>query len=123
MPSNPPPGSRCAIALCTVSDAAVPSFVGTLDGAVISDDELRRHSPALGRTLVMLRRLDHIMSRTRDARSRRGALLGELAEWYWNESMSESLRCDRSPSLRTFGPSLTQPEPVIDASAIWSSPE
>ncbi|MDA8016824.1 MAG: hypothetical protein MPN21_05180 [Thermoanaerobaculia bacterium] len=114
------------------SDETRAMLVGTLGGEVVSDDELRAECPWLGRTLVMLRRMDHIMSRTADARDRRGALLAELAEWYWNEEMSVLVGSDPggSPSPggshraeKSLGRSIGPPRPIIDANTIWSVPE
>lgn len=113
------------------SDEGLAVLVGTHDGEVVSDDELRAHCPQLGRTLVMLRRMDHIMSRTADARGRRAALLAELAEWYWNDEMSVTLCADDDGSaantprgaVRAVGRTVGAPKPVIDASAIWDVPE
>lgn len=107
------------------------TFVGAHNGVVISDEELRSESPQLGRALVLLRRMGDIMVRTADARGRRGALLTELAECFWNRDMSVSLGADsdelshtaRHVGPRPVGRTLGSPEPVIDASAIWSSPE
>lgn len=103
-------------------------LVGTRDGEVISDEELRSQSPQLGRALVLLRRMGDIMARTADARSRRGALLTELAECFWNEEMSKSLGvdiADRSQpgGYRPIGMTVGAPEPILDASAIWTLPE
>ena len=103
------------------------TFVAARNGEVISDEELRSQSPQLGRALVLLRRMGDIMVRTADARGRRGALLTELAECFWNREMSVSLGAESGGSsqvrVRSAGRTLGPSQPPIDASAIWSAPE
>lgn len=113
-----------AISLQSTADGDA-MFVGARDGEPISDEALRSGSPQLGRALVLLRRMGDIMVRTADARGRRGALLTELAECFWNREMSVSLGAESNELAdvgpRPIGRALRSPEPVIDASAIWSS--
>ena len=90
---------------------------------MISDEELRSESPQLGRALVLLRRMGDIMVRTADARGRRGALLTELAECFWNREMSVSLGAESGDDSRPVGRTLGASQPVIDASSIWTAPE
>lgn len=124
------PSSDCAISLQTRPSDGRSVLVGVRDGEVVSDEELRARDPQLGRTLVMLRRMDHIMARTVDARSRRGTLLAELAEWFWNEDVSETLSSgDILPSHasrrrpRAQGRTVGTPQPILDARSIFQLPE